>query len=198
MAWRGKRKIPVDKEKAKALKKLLKICKNSIEQQRVSIMIVYLWWKSTGEVSKILWVSKWTVQAATDKYLIDKENFYKTKYKGKIEKKERISLKEEVKEYIEKNIEEGEHIDINTVLRYINKKHNKEVIDYHGMWRIIRSWYWYNYQKPFVRNKKQSDHAKEIIKGRLTKAIIKVWIEERDIDASAIKNKKTKFWEVTS
>jgi hypothetical protein len=46
-----------------------------------------------------------------------------------------------------------------------------------------------------VTNKKQPEHAEKIIKWRLTKAIIEVRISEKNIDAVAIKNKKTKFWE---
>jgi uncharacterized protein (UPF0212 family) len=48
---------------------------------------------------------------------------------------------------------------------------------------IIRKHFSYNYQKPFVTNTKQSEHAEKIIKGRLTKAILKVAVEEKYIDA---------------
>lgn len=191
-----KRKLPMNKESVKLLKKVMKDCKNTVEQQRVNIMIVYLWGKNISETTEILWVSSWTVQSTINKYIKNKDNFHKTKYKGKIETKKRIELKSEVKEFIEKNMDEWEHIDVNTVLRKVNKKYWEEVIDYHGMWWIIRKWFWYNYQKPFVRNKKQSEHSEKIFKGRFTKAVIKVWIEEKDIDAYAIKNKKTKFGKV--
>ncbi len=196
MSWRGKRKIDVNKEEAKSLKKKLNKAKNTTEIKRINIMIVYLWWKNTSDTSKILWVSKYTTQKITDLYIEDKENFYKTNYKWKTETKERMKLKKEIKETVENKIENNEYLDINEVLRTINKKHNETVTNYHWMRWILRKWFWYNYQKPFVRNKKKSKYAKDIIKGRLTKAIIKVWIEENDIDAVAVKNKKTKFWEI--
>jgi hypothetical protein len=51
----------------------------------------------------------------------------------------------------------------------------------------------YNYQKPFVTNEKQSEYAKKIIEWRMRKAIYEVWLEEKEVDAKSVKNKKTKF-----
>ncbi len=196
--WRGKRKIPADKNKAKEVKRLLKECKNTIEQKRVNIMVVYLWWADMAWVYKALWGSKSTIENTIKKYLEDETTFYKTQYKGKIVTEERKNLKEQIREKVENSIEEGNHIDISDIVRHINKAYNKEVIDYQWVWRILRKFFWYNYQKPFVRNKKSSEYAKEIIKWRLTKTIIKVWLEENNIDAESIKNKKMKIWRVTT
>jgi len=196
MGWRGKRRVPVNKVKVKELKLLLKNCKNSTEQKRIQIMVVYLWWKDSSITANILNVSKQTVQNTIDRYMEDEDNFYKTNYKWKIETKERKKLKLEVKELVEEWIEKEKFHDINGILRTINKRYDKEVTNYHWMRWIIREALGYNYQKPFVRNKKKPEYAKEIIKGRLTKAIIKVWLNELDVDSFAIKNKKTKFWEI--
>jgi len=196
MGWRGKRKIPVNIEEVKKLKLLLKNCKNSVEQKRVQIMIVYLWWKSADNTAYILNISKWTVQNVTDLYIKDKENFYKTNYKWKVETEERKKLKLEVKELVEEWINKNKFFDINGILRTINKRYNKEVTNYHWMRWIIREALAYNYQKPSVRNQKKPKFAEEIIKGRLTKAIIQVWLKEVDVDSFAIKNKKNKFFEI--
>jgi hypothetical protein len=51
----------------------------------------------------------------------------------------------------------------------------------------------YNYQKPYVTSSKQDKYAKQIAEGRLRKAIYTIAIEEKEIDADSIKNKKTKF-----
>ena len=193
--WRGKRKIPADPEKVKKLRKKLKDCKNSIESKRMNIMIVYLNWADIEKTAKILWISKATIRRTTNRYVEDEEWFYKTKFRGRVESEKKKELKQEVKEVVERRIDKWEYIDINDVVRRINKMHKKEVIDYNTARLILRRGLKYNYQKPFIRNKKSSKHAKEIVKGRLTKAIIKVWLEERDIDAEAIKNKKRKFGE---
>jgi len=196
MGWRGKRKVPASKIKAKELKLLLKNCRNSIEQKRIQIVITYLLWNDIENTTKILWVSIRTVQKVVDLYSKDETNFYKTNYKWKIETEERKNLKSEIQELVEEWINKNSFFDINNILRTINKKHNKEVTNYHWMRWIIRKYLDYNYQKPFVTNKKKPKFAEEIIKGRLTKAIIKVWLNEFDIGSSAIKNKKTKFWEI--
>lgn len=195
MCWRGNRKVPVQPTEVKRLKKLLKECKNSTENKRINIMIVYLWWKDNNKTSKILWVSKATVSKTIDRYIKDKKTFYKTNYKWKIETTERKQIKKEAKEIAEKMIENNENPDINWILRRINQKHQKEVLTYHWMWRILRKRHKYNYQKPFVKNKKQSKHAEKIVKWRLTKAVIEVQMEENiDVDPVAIKNKKIKIW----
>jgi hypothetical protein len=193
MAGRWKRKIEVDLVKAKEVKNLLKLCKNDIERKRITIMSVYLWWKDTDKTASILWVSVWTVTRTIALYIEAPEWFYKTSYKGKIVTDERKKLKEEVKAYVEKKIENMENIDINWVLRDLNKKNNKETTTYNWMRRILRKNLNYNYHKPFVTNQKQSEHAEKVVKWRLTKAILEVALEEKNIDAESIKNKKTKI-----
>lgn len=197
MAWgRGHRKVAIDKNKARELKKLLWHGLNNIETKRVMIMSVYLEGKSIEKTTEALWVSNTTVWKTINRYIENPENFYKTRYKGRIETSERKSLKKEIQEYVEKKIENNENLDINEVLRTMNRKHNQEVTTYNGMRWILRRFFNYNYQKPFVTNNKQSEHAEKIIKGRLTKAILEIAISENDIDASAIKNKKTKNWAI--
>jgi hypothetical protein len=58
----------------------------------------------------------------------------------------------------------------------------------------VRKFFKYNYQKPYVTSTKQPEFAKEIAEWRLRKAIYRVALEEWEIDAEAIKNKKTKIW----
>lgn len=193
MAGRWKRIILVDAIKAKGIKSLYANCKNEVERKRITIISVYLWWKDTKQTAKILWVSVWTVTSTIALYRQDPEWFYKTNYKGKIVSEKRKKLKEEIKEYVEKKIENMENIDINCVLRDMNKKHNEEVTTYNWIRWILRKDLQYNYHKPFVTNKKQSDHAEKIIKWRLTKSILEVALEEKNIDAQSIKNKKTKI-----
>lgn len=193
MAGRWKRKVLVDNTKAKEIKSLYIDCKNDVERKRITIMSVYLWWKDTKKTAKILWISVWTVTSTIALYIQDPEWFYKTNYKGKIVSKERKELKEAVKEYVEKKIDSMENIDINWVLRDMNRKYKKEVTTYNWMRWILRKDQQYNYHKPFVINQKQSEYAEEIIKWRLTKSILEVALEENNIDAQSIKNKKTKI-----
>ncbi len=202
MYWRGNRKIPVQKDTAKQLKKMLKCSNNSTELKRINIMIVYLGWENSSRTSEILWVSKWTVQNVITKYVNDPKWFYKTNYKGKIETEERKELKKKTKDLVETMLSKEENPDINKILREINRIYSKKnkgepIINYHWMRRILRKYFKYNYQKPFVKNNKQPENAEEIVKERLTEAIIEIQVEENfDVDTVAIKNKKTKFWEV--
>jgi hypothetical protein len=73
-------------------------------------------------------------------------------------------LKTEIKSLVDEKINKEENIDINETLRQINKKHGSEVLTYSAMWFILRKQWKYNYQKPFVTNKKQPEHAEKIIK----------------------------------
>ncbi len=185
-----KRKLQVDKEKGKELKKKLVEAKNNTERVRISIMVEYLKWKNTVQVSEWLWISHWTVCIALNKYIKEWENdFYKTNYKWTIESEEHKKVKKEIEKMIKNS---KTPMDINDIKKELNKQ-GKDY-DYHKVWWFIRKRLWYNYQKPYVTNRKQSDHAKEIIEGRLSKAIYGVALEEREIDADAIKNKKTKVW----
>jgi len=183
----------MSKEKAKQVKRLLWDCKNDIERKRVTIMTVYLWGKDTDNTANTLWVSVWTVTKVINLYVTNPEWFYKTNFKWKIETEERKKLKEEIKEYVEKKIISEENLDINCVLRDMNKMYDKEVTTYNGMRWILRKYFQYNYQKPFVKNQKKPEYAEEIIKWRLTKAVLEIAIEERNIDGEDIKNKKTKI-----
>ena len=200
MCWRGNRKIPVQKDKVKELKKIFKNTKNTVESKRLNIMIVYLGWENSERTSEILWVSKSTVQTTINRYINDPKFFYKTKYKGKIETNDRKELKRETKKIVESMIDKAENPDINKIVRAINRKYKKKnkwepIINYHWMRWILRKNFKYNYQKPFVKNNKQPENAEDIVKERLTESIIEIQVEENiDVDNVAIKNKKTKFW----
>ena len=190
---RFKRLVEINKEEAKELKKKLKEAKNSVEAKRIMIMINYLRWSNTDKVVKNLWVSKWTVLNTIHAYIKDKENFYKTNFTWKRASNKSKKIKERIKDIIEDKLNKWELVDIKDVEEEYNKK-SEEKLEYHQVWWYIRKVLWYNYQKPEVKDKRQDEHAKEIFKWRLTKAIIEIWIEEKKIDAYAIKNKKTIFW----
>jgi hypothetical protein len=189
-----RRKIPVNKEESKNIKKLLLRCKNQTERSKVMIISTYLWGKNTMETGRSLGTFQWTVLKVIDAYIEDKEWFYKTKYKWKKTSERNQEIKDEIKKYIEESIENEKPVDINDVRAKINKKYQEEVLDYGKCWAIVRKFFKYNYQKPYVTSKKQPEHAKEIAEWRLRKAIFKVALEEWEIDAEAIKNKKTKVW----
>ncbi len=189
-----RRKITVNKEDAKKVRTMLSKCKNSIERLRVMIVTTYLWWKNTEETWRSLGTFQSTVVRVINQYIENKEWFYKTKYKWKKTSDKNKEIKEEIKKYIEDCIEKEEPVDINDVRNEINKKYKEEVLDYGKCWAIVRRFFKYNYQKPYVTSRKQPEHAKEIAEWRLRKAIFRVAVEEREIDAEAIKNKKTKIW----
>lgn len=191
---RFKRLLEINKEEAKELKKKLKEAKNSVEAKIIMIMINYLRWSNTDKVVKNLWVSKWTVLNTIHAYIKDKENFYKTNFTWKRASKKSKKIKERIKNIIEDKLNKWELVDIKDIEEEYNKK-SEEKLEYYQVWWYIRKVLWYNYQKPEVKDKRQDEHAEEIFKWRLTKAIIEIWIEEKEIDAHAIKNKKTIFRE---
>jgi len=191
---RFKRLVEVNKEKAKELKKKLKYTKNSVEAKRIMIMINYLMWNNSDEVVKNLWVSKQTVLNTIHAYIEDEENFYKTKFTWRRPSKKSEKIKRKLEDIIENKLNNWELVDIKDIEEEYNKK-TEEKLKYHQVWWYVRKVLWYNYQKPEVKDKRQSEYAEEIFKWRLTKAIIKIWIEEKEIDAYAIKNKKNFFWE---
>lgn len=189
-----RRKIVTNKEEAKIVKRLLSKCKNKVERIRVIVISTYLWGKNTEETRILLWMSQWTILKIINAYMTDKELFYKTHYKWKKTSERNQEIKDEIKKYIDESIENERPIDINDVRIKINKKYKEEVLDYGKCWVIVRRFFKYNYQKPYVTNKKQPEYAKEIAEWRLRKAIFKVVLEEWEIDAESIKNKKTKIW----
>ena len=188
------RKLPVNQDEAGRVKKKLRKARNNTERVRIEIMVKYFKWKNSREVSEGLWISKSTVQNAIDKYIeLWIDEFYKTKHKGRPESKRSIEAKQKIKKMIKEK--KGE-IDINDVKRELNKDWSE--FGYRTIWWLVRKQLECNYQKPFVTNSKQSEYAKEIAEGRLRKAVIEVWIEERKVDAKSVKNKKTKFSEFMS
>jgi hypothetical protein len=71
-------------------------------------------------------------------------------------------LKDEIKKYIDDSIDNAKAVDINDIRMEINKKHKEEVLDYGKCWAIVRKFFKYNYQKPYVTSTKQPEFAKEI------------------------------------
>ena len=189
-----RRKIEVNPEEVKRLKKELKNAKNSIESKRIMIMITYLWWKGMRQTARILNVSTDTVEKTVNRYIKDKYNFYKTNYRWRkvSEKSKRIMRK--LNKLVEEKINKWEYVDIKDIEKEYNRK-NEEKLSYFKIWWYLRRRLRYNYQKPYIKDKRQPEQAEEILKWRLTKEIIRIWIEEREIDAYAIKNKKNIFWE---
>jgi len=190
--WRP-RKIKGNISKSKELKKELKNARNSVEAKRIMIMINYLSWNNTDEVVKMIMVSKWTVMNTINKYIKDPKNFYKTSFTGKKRTNKSSKVIKKIEKIIEKKEKNKEYMDISDILYEYNRSTKEEKITYYKCWEIIRRILWYNYQKPYIEDTRQSEYAKEILSWRLRKAITKIWIEERLIDADDIKNKKTKF-----
>lgn len=190
------RKLPINKKESKTIKKLLSKCNNSVERLRVMIVSTYLWWKNTEETGRSLWTFQSTVIRVIDQYIADREGFYKTKYKWKKTSERNKTLKEDIQKYIENGINNNKPIDINDVRNAMNKRYWETVIDYGKCWVIIRKHFKYNYQKPYVTSRNQPKHAQAITEWRLRKAIFRVALEEWEIDAEAIKNKKTKIWAI--
>jgi hypothetical protein len=89
-----------------------------------------------------------------------------------------------------------DEIDISDVRRELNK--NGWEFNYWTTWRLTRKQLKLNYQKPFITSDKQDEFAKQIAEGRIRKAVLQVAIEEKEIDADSVKNKKTKFWQFKS
>lgn len=194
MRWRP-RKLEKNINKAKELKKELKKAKNSVEAKRIMIMINYLSGNNTDEVVKMMIVGKSTVMNSINRYIKDPENFYKTKFTGKRRTKESNMIVKKIDKIIKKKEENKEYMDINDILEAYNRSSKGKKISYRKCWEIVRKVLRYNYQKPYIEDTRQSEYAKEILSGRLRKAITKIGIEEKLIDADDIKNKKTKFWE---
>lgn len=186
------RKIIANTEEAKKLKTIIKLVKNNTEINRINIMIIYLWWKNTTETRKILQVSSRTVEETVDRYLHDKDNFYKTNFVWRLLSNEKKELIEEVKNIVIKSTENEENLDINDVLKIINSKHKKEVLNYRQTWNILRNNIKCNYQKPYVKNYKQPENAKEILQSRLHDAIIQIWEKEWIVFTTCDNNKKTR------
>jgi len=187
-----KRKIAVNKEEVKRLKKKLKDTKNTVEVKRLMIMIVYLWGQNTKQVSDTLKVSNQTVINTINKYIKNKEDFYKTSFTGRKISKKSENIRKKLELIVEEKLNKWEIIDIKDVADIYNRK-EEDKLEYYKVWWYLRKVIWYNYQKPYVKDKRQSEHAEEILRWRLTKAIIEIWKEEREIDAYAIKNKKNFF-----
>lgn len=194
MRWR-KRKVEKSIEEAKRLKKEMKHAKNSVESKRIMIMINYLSWNNTDDVVKMMVVGKSTVLNAINAYIEDPKSFYKTKFTWRRRTKKSNEVINKIDKIIKKKEEKGEYMDINDILYTYNMSSKGKEITYKKCWKTIRQILWYNYQKPYIRDTRQSEYAEEILNGRIRKAITNVWIKEKMIDADDIKNKKTNFWE---
>lgn len=188
------RLIPASNEKAKEIKKMLPLAKNSIESKRIMIMCVYIWGKNVAETKEILNVSSKTVEENIQRYIDDESWFYKTNYKWRQLTNERKVLEFEVTEMIEKAAREKENVDILDVNKSINRKYGMQKLDYHQTRWLVRRVINANYQKPYVKNHKQPEGAKEILNERFTDALLEIWTKTNTIDGQDIKNKKTKNW----
>ena len=184
----SKRKIPVNKEKAKEIKKLLWKAKNNVERKRIAIMVQYLSGSSMDKIVNSMMVSKTTVSRTVKRYEQDESNFFDTNYQWRIESVSMRELAEQAKKYISSE----ENLDINGLKRKLEKENGRSY-EYKNIHWLVRKKLWYNYQKPFVTNEKQSPHAKEMAEWRLRKAIYEVALEEREIDVECVKNKKNKI-----
>jgi hypothetical protein len=158
------------------------------------IMITYLWWKGMNQTSKILSTSSDTVKKTISRYIENKYDFYKTNYTWRKTSEKSKKIMNELNKLVEEKINKWEYVDIKDIEKEYNRK-NKEKLSYFKVWWYLRERLWYNYQKPYIKDKRQPENAEEIAKWRLTKEIIRIWIEEKEIDAYAIKNKKNIFWE---
>ncbi len=187
------RKIPVNIEEVKRLKKELKNAKNSIETKRITILISYLWWLNIRQVVKALQVSSSTTEIVINKYIEDPHKFYLTNLKWKQMTKEKEDLKNEVSTLIVEANKKEENVDILDIQRTINKKYWVEKLNYHQARSLVRKCLKSNYQKPYVTNHKQPENAKEIFEERLTEWILHIWSQTKTFDEENIKNKKTKF-----
>lgn len=179
------RLLEVDKEKAKVLKGFLKQAKNNTERKRIQILVLYMWWMNTTEVSASMAISYQTVHDAVTGYKKKGNDFYKTNRRWRQENDQNKRLAEQIKKFIDAE----ENVDINEVRRYLEKENGRE-IDYWKVHRLVRRKLWYNYQKPFVTNNKQSEYAKEIAEWRMRKWLFEIAMAERQIDAESVQNKK--------
>ncbi len=192
------RKIPVNLEEVKRLKKEIKNAVNSIQIKRITIMISYLWWLNMNKTVKALKISSRTIENTINKYMEDPQKFYLTNLKWKQMTKEKEELKNEVNTLITETNAKEENIDILDIQRIINKKYWVEKLNYHQARSLIRRCLKSNYQKPYVTNHKQPENAKEIFEERLTEWILHIWIQTKTFDEKNIKNKKTKFERITT
>ena len=69
---------------------------------------------------------------------------------------------------------EEENIDILDVNKSINKKYGMQKLDYHQTRWLVRRAINANYQKPYVKNYKQPEGAKEILNERFTDALLEI------------------------
>jgi len=130
-------------------------------------------------------VSSSTVESVIRKYKQEWDSFYKTNYKWRQENEYHKKLATQAKAIMNGK----ENIDINEVRRQLEKE-NGEEYGYEKIHRLVRRKLWYNYQKPFVTSKKQSEYAKEIAEWRLRKWLYEIGLEEWKVDAESVKNKK--------
>lgn len=185
------RKIEINKEEAKRIRKeILPKAKNNIERKRINSIIAYLNWMSTLDIYKKLWISKNVVTNVTNLYMKDKDNFYQTNYKWKIETQEWKIITERVINILNEYNESGKIIDIQTLWKEYNKRYkSSKILEYDQVWYIVRRKCKFNYQKPYIKDKRQPKKAKKILKDSIQewyeKALEKEWIE-----VIRLKNKK--------
>lgn len=186
-----KRLLEVNREEAKVVKSRLPNAKNDTERKRIQIVVLYLWWQNTAKVRESMLVSNVTVLKAVNGYKEKWEDFYKTNWKWRQENEYHKKLATQAKAIIKS----GENVDINEVKRKLEKM-NGEEYGYEKIHWLVRRKLWYNYQKPFVTSKKQSEYAKEIAEWRMRKWLFEIGLEEWKIDAESVQNKKIKIWGV--
>jgi len=181
----SKRLVSADRSKAKKIRKMMSKAKNNTEKKRLEIVAQYLWWSNMNEVTKTMLISKSTVVKVVNKYKDLWDDFYKTKWKWRQEDEKHKKLAIQAKAIIDSE----NNVDINEVRRKLEQK-NWEEYGYEKIYWLIRRKLWYNYQKPFVTSNKQSKYAKEIVEWRLRKWLYEIALEEWEVDAESVKNKK--------
>jgi len=174
------KKISINKEESKRLKKELKNAKNRTEARRIQIMVAYLNWLDYRAIKKAWIASFETISRTIDRYKEDPQFFYKSNYKGRVLSDEKKKQIKRVRIIIEEAESEGKYLDIKEVLNKYNSKFQNEQLIYSKIWLIIRKNLKYNYQKPYVIDKRKPDNAEQILEERLSDKIDQVVEKENE------------------
>ena len=146
-------------------------------------MIAYLNWLRYEDIVKAGIAAKEAIARAINKYMEDPENFYKTNFKWKTKSKEWEEIENRINKIIIEAEKNWEYLDIIRIQEIYNRKYkNSKILNYKQTWTVVRQRLKFNYQKPYIIDKRKPENAEDIVKERLDEAVNKVlekeWMHE--------------------
>lgn len=190
----NKRKVPIDKEKAKQISKLFSKANNNAERKRIQVMVSYLNWLNYKKIIESWIANNTCIKITIERYIENENNFFKTNRTWRQYSNERDIITNEIEKIIKEESKKWHLIDIHTLRDIYNRRNKKwKILKYKQVWYVVRKRLKLKYQKPYIKDKRRPIDAESILRSRIEEGYKKV-LEKEWFEENRLKNKKIWNW----